>query len=313
LSTAAQHGHPALATSAFSALSNLGVTYSTHHFLPLIEAYAQSNEIRQAFIVLGIMRESSTSPPQLHHLSFLTSKIAKSTESLDRAFFILQDIVQKEGKRADITAFNIIISACISLNDASRAISTYRDASSLKITPNLDTYNLLLHAAQKVGHKDLAMYILSDLKEAQITPDHTTYAHVILTYLAQPDAEYDQAFLYLEEMKSAGFIPASGIYATFVKKCVYHSDERAVTLVQEMKKLGYQTKHLEQYVERAAKSGASSRVLKGSKMAELRRETGREGAEMTEYQLRNRRREGSLKLLSQTRDGRDSLVDVFDL
>jgi pentatricopeptide repeat protein len=207
------------------------------------------------------MRESSISPPQLPHLRFLTEAMAQSTQTLDRAFFILQDIVQKEGKSIDIITFNALLSACLILNDASRAISTYQDAASLKVVPNLETYNLLLSAASKVGHKELAMYVLTELKAAGVTPNESTYAHVILTCLFEPEGSYDQAFLYLEEMKAAGWIPPSGVYAAFVKKCLYHNDERAVTLLEEMKKVGHSTKVLERYMDFSVRLGVRSKVL----------------------------------------------------
>lgn len=280
LSTAARNGHPALATSVFDALSTLEIPFCEYHFLPLIEAYVRCGDIRQAFIVISVMRESCLSPPQTLHLSFLIKEIGKSAQNLDRAFFILQDIVQKEGKSIDIVAFNCLLSACIHLKDASRAISTYRDAASLKVQPNIETFNLLLHAAQLVGHIDLAMYILSDLKTAQITPNADTYARVILTYLAQPGTSYDQAFIYLEEMKASGHIPSPGIYSTFVKKCVYSNDDRAMTILEEMKRVGYNVKHLERYVRNATKNRGGSKLLARELMGEARREEGEASQKM---------------------------------
>jgi hypothetical protein len=276
LSTAARHGHPALATSVFDALATLKIQYKSQHFLPLVEAYVRCGDIRQAFIVLDIMRQSCLTQPQIYMLTPLIKAIGKSTQSLDRAFFILQDIVQKEGKRIDIVAFNCLLAACIHLNDASRAVSTYRDAASLKVQPNLETYNILLHAAQIVGHVDLAMYILSELKAAQLAPNADTYGRIIITFLAQPDATYDQAFLYLEEMKAAGHIPSAGIYATFVKKCVYHNDDRALAVLEEMEKVGHNTNRLKDYVKKAMKAGAHS-ILQDRRLERMgdarRRET----------------------------------------
>jgi hypothetical protein len=281
LSTAARNGHPALATSVFDSLSALGIVFREYHFLPLIEAYARCGDIRQAFIVISVMRESCLVPPQTSHLRFLVKEIGKSTQTLDRAFFILQDIVQKEGKAIDIVAFNCLLKACIHLSDASRAISTYRDAETLKIQPNIETFNILLNAAQIVGHTDLAMYILSDLKAAQITPNADTYGHVIITFLRHPGAIYDQAFLYLEEMKASGYIPSSGIYSSFVKKCVYQNDDRALTLLEEMKNLGYTTKILERWVRNAMRVGAGSTVgIKVARMGDVRREEMEASREM---------------------------------
>lgn len=100
------------------------------------------------------------------------------------------------------------------------------------------------------------MYILGDLKAANITPNEDTYARIIITFLAVQGPEYDHAFLYLEEMKKAGYIPRAGVYATFVKKCVYHNDDRAWAVVEEMKRCGYRTKELEDYIQNAEKNDA---------------------------------------------------------
>jgi hypothetical protein len=269
LSVAARHGKPALATSVFNAMSNLNISYSGQHFLPLVEAYTRCGDIRQAFIVLSIMRESSLSPPQLSQLNFLTEEIAKSTETLDKAYFTLQDLVKKEVKTADITAFNVLLKAAILRNDASRVISTYADAASFKVQPNLETFNLILHGVSLVGHFEMAMFILSDLKAAQITPDRDTYSRVILTCLHRPDNTYEDAFVYLEEMKAAGWVPAAGIYASFVKKCVFHNDGRAMLLLDEMKKVGHRTDSLISAIEARKRLGAHSKLFdrRGSRYA----------------------------------------------
>ena len=124
------------------------------------------------------------------------------------------------------------------------------------------------------------MYILSDLKTAQITPNADTYARVILTFLAQPGTAYDQAFLYLEEMKASGHIPSPGIYSTFVKKCVYSNDDRAMTILEEMKRVGYNTKYLERYIRNATKNGGGSMMLGRERMGEARREEGEASQKM---------------------------------
>lgn len=148
------------------------------------------------------------------------------------------------------------------------------------------------------------MYILSDLKAAQITPDRDTYTRIILTYLGQQGATYDQAFLYLEEMKDAGWIPTSGLYATFVKKCVYHGDDRAVGLLAEMKKVGYPINSLEHYIEKAAKVGAESKLLSRRGMGfERRRGARREEEDLVE------------RITTAEAQGRkqDQRADIFDM
>jgi hypothetical protein len=272
------------------ALSKSGIKCGEEHYLPLVEACTRCGDIRAAFIILHVMRQDST-PPQLSHLNFLIDAIAQSAQSVDRAFFVLQDIVQKEGLTADITAFNVVIAACIQFNDSSRAISTYRDAPSLKVQPNLETFNLLLKAAAIVGHVELAMFILSDLKAAQVTPDDETYGRVILTCLHQPDNKYEEAFLYLEEMKASGWIPSSGIYTSFIKKCVYHSDDRAVMLLEEMERVGYNTKMLKNSISEARRVGAKSKLFDHGEGRYSRRHEARKEEEMETQEHINKIRE----------------------
>jgi len=248
LSVAQRYGDPALATQVFDALANLKVPYREHYFYPLIDAYGRAKEFRNAFIVLGLMRETCPTPPRYHQLDSFIGAVGESGQTLDRAFFILQDMVEKEGKKVDIEAVNVLLEACVRLPDISRAVTTYGDINKLKVQPNLGTFNILLRAAQVVGHVNLCMHILSNLKEAKCTPNQETYETVILTFVNLPTKEYDPAFIYLEEMKAAGFIPTWGLYKAFVVKCVYHRDERAEKLLEEMDKLGHSTDGLRKYL-----------------------------------------------------------------
>lgn len=207
------------------------------------------------------MFESCLSPPQTNHLKFFIDEISESTESLDRAYFVFQDLVIKEGRQGNVEAFNILLSACINLNDTSRALSTYRDAATFRVQPNVETYNIILNASQNVARTDLAMYILSDMKAAQIKPNAITFNRVIHTFLLQQGPAYEDAFVYLEEMKAAGFIPSPGIYAAFIKKCVYNNDDRARLLLEEMKNSGHDESHLAKYIQNAARFRSGSQLF----------------------------------------------------
>jgi len=248
LSVAARYGNPTLATQVFDAIANLKIPFREHHFYPLIEAYTRAKELRNAFIVIGLMRESCPTPPRYYQLNLLIHLIAQSGQTVDRAYFILQDMVTKEGKKIDTEAVNVLLAACIRLRDVSRAVTTYRDVSTLNVKPNIDTFNILLDAARLVGHKELCMQILSDLKAQNLTPNAKTYEMIIATFLSIPTEEYEPAFIYLEEMKAAGFIPKWGTYKRFVTKCVYHRDERAAKILEEMHNFGLATGKLRRQI-----------------------------------------------------------------
>jgi pentatricopeptide repeat protein len=254
----------------YKALAAIDVTYNVQHFIPLIDAYSQSDDLRQAFIVMKIMRDASITPPRTHYFESLINMLSSSSATLDKAFFILQDIVQKEGKELDICAFNVVLDACLRAKDTTRAIACYRDIQSLNLAPDLVTYNLMLLAAQTLANVDLAMHILADLKAANLSPDRETYARVILTYVAREGNGYDDAFLYLNEMRSRKFKPTYHLLFSLVKKCVYHRDPRAQQIAREMDESG-DASAVWLYISNSKRMGNQDIVLNQRQLAYERR------------------------------------------
>jgi TPR repeat protein len=279
LTTAAKHRNPRLATIVYKALAEMDIKYDVQHFLPLIDAYSRADDLRQAFIVMKIMRESSLTPPRISFFRSLINTIASSSTTLDKAFFHLQDLIHKEGKQIDILAMNVVLAACVQANDTTRAIACYRDIPSLHLIPDLTTFNLMLHVAQKLAHVELAMHVLGDLKAANVTPDRETYSRVILTYVGHDGENYDDGFIYLEDMISRGFTPSYNVLLYFLRKCVYHRDSRAQGLALEMKRLGYDDTAAKEYMRRAARYGHQDIILQKRQLAIERRNMAERQAE----------------------------------
>jgi pentatricopeptide repeat protein len=257
LSVAAKHAHPALAVSVFDELAKISVTWDERHFLPLIDAYVRAGDIRQAFIVLNIMRERSATPPTIRSIQTLIQALTKDTKALDTAYFILEDIAKQEGQVVDLVAFNSLLQACVGLQDASRAVATYREFEKFGVTPDLETYNILLRAVKQVAHIDLMMAILQDMKAAGLSPNEETFTNVILTCVLSPPPQHETAFPYLEEMKAHGYVPSAGVYKAFIKKCIFANDDRAYALLDEMRNMGHETTLIERWI------GATTPTLSG--------------------------------------------------
>jgi len=304
LSVAAKHGHPALATSVFDELAKLRVIWQEYHFLPLIEAYVRAGDIRQAFIALNVMRQYCVTPPYLAIMRVLVDAISKNTKSLDRAFFLLQDIKEKEGQKVDIVAFHAVLEACVQLKDTSRALSTYQEAAKFGITPDIETYNLALQAISKIGHVDLVMALLKDMKAAHIAPNQQSFSLVILTFVLQPPPNYEPAFMYLEEMKACGFIPSGGIYAAFIQKCVFANDDRAFGLLEEMKKWGHHTGQIERWVKKTVTQLGDGRITAFEQYQEQRIERMRP--------VREEEREATRNVISMLKEENQADMDEYN-
>ena len=304
LSVASKHGHPALAASVFDELAKLRVTWQEYHFLPLIEAYVHARDIRQAFIAINIMREYCVTPPYLAIMRVLVDSISVDTKSLDQAFFLLQDMKEREGHKVDIVAFHAILEGCVRLQDASRALSTYQEAAKFDITPDIETYNLTLGAISKLGHVELVMALLEDMKAARIAPNAQCFSLVILTFVLQPPPNYESAFNYLEEMKACGFIPPRGVYAAFIQKCVLANDDRAFGLLEDMKKWGYQVGPTEAWVKKTVAQLGDGRMRAFEQYQHRRIERMRP--------VREEEREAARNVISMLKEGNRADMDEYN-
>ncbi|CAK9784581.1 hypothetical protein CC85DRAFT_282990 [Cutaneotrichosporon oleaginosum] len=234
LAVAARWGKPTLATRALAALSDIGVTKKEHHLTPLIEAFCRDGRVPDAIEAVGLIRESGITP------SLMTVRpivdVLRSAEVIDQAFYCLEDRA-KDGKGVDVSVFNALIQASAKAGDLQRARATQLAAPELGVTPDAETFNLVLAACATTRHKDLAQTILGEMENAGFAPTTSTYESMIRLALCQP--EYEDAFYYLEKMKADGIKPARSIYKQIGMKCVAHDDKRHTLVADEMESIGY--------------------------------------------------------------------------
>ncbi|KIK67115.1 hypothetical protein GYMLUDRAFT_54959 [Collybiopsis luxurians FD-317 M1] len=234
LHTASRHGLPDLATDVLRVLKLTGVPLQERHFAPLIEAFVNADQIKEAFMAVDIMLESisplpSTFLPILH-------KVRKNTDTFDSTWALLDEI-HKE-KPLNVYSLNILVQAAVALGDLQRAVGAYKSFPDYNVKANRDTFHTLLEGTIGASHQQLGERILQDMREAKITHDAHTYELVIGLCLTQKT--YEEAFGYLEEMKTAGFKPGMDTYKELVKKCAINADSRYSIALVEMEEMGYE-------------------------------------------------------------------------
>ncbi|CAJ0625828.1 11574_t:CDS:2 [Entrophospora sp. SA101] len=244
LNLASVSGETKLATEVLKYLKTVRklVNLELYHLEPYLEAFVIKGDLKKAFDVLNIIR-SSNHVPTMKTISSVVKYIEKSTELIDKAYYTLEEL-HKEGKKVDILAFTAIIIACKRINnmpnsaDLKRAVETFKSIEKFGIKPDLDTFNALINVTIYSGHKELGEEIFNELKEAYgLKPNIDTYRRMIFLCLNQPN--YEDAFKYLEEMKSKDILPSIEIYERIIRKCVMNSDARAKIALEEMCKFGY--------------------------------------------------------------------------
>lgn len=237
LSTAGTWGKPDLATAALSHLPSLQVRASEHHLAPLLEAFCHAGRVPEAISVLKTIRDSGLEPTSATAAP-IVNVLSKSAEILDEAFYQLEDTVAR-GEMVDVTALNALVEASVRLKDLQRARATQAAAADLKITPTLETYNLVLSACIEARHRPLGDTILTEITNANppLKPDAVTYERMIMLCLTQPT--YEDAFYFLEQMKAAGITPRASTYENLIRKCARVKDPRWKVALEEMESLGY--------------------------------------------------------------------------
>ena len=235
LRVAAKVGNTKLATDIIRQLSTSGYPYKEHYFTPLMEAFTVKNDIKSAFNVLDIMRVSGI-PPSMRATYPIRKQLYNDVESIDKAYYLLEEM-KKENKTVDITAFNVVVAACADAKDVERTVATYREAQNLGVTPNVDTYNAVLEACIKTRMKSMGNVVVDEMKKAGINPNLETYTKMIA--LACTQKNYEDAFSYLEEIKSYDIVPPQSCYSTLARKLSNEKDPRFHMVLEEMETFGY--------------------------------------------------------------------------
>ena len=235
LHTCARHGISSLAPDVIRVLASMNVQWAEHHFAPVIEAFARDADVREAFAILELMRNHGIMP-SIETAQPIFELITSSVETVDEAYGFLVE-ARQAGRVVDISAFNVIIQACVALADLQRALGTYQSASDLGVVPDVETYNLLLTACISARHRQLGDRILKEMLDAGISPDIRTYERLVVLCLTQPT--YEDAFYYLEEMKTRGLVPTQAIYEAIIRKCFSVGDNRYKIAIDEMLERGY--------------------------------------------------------------------------
>lgn len=206
-----------------------------HHFAPLVEALCKDGKLKQALSTMDAMRKQCINPTTETVRPF-TEFLKQDVDHVDGVWHVL-DQWRREGNTMNPLILNSIIQASVFLDDLQRAVGAYKSFSDYDCKPNVETFNSLLSGCVAAKHRQLGDKLLLDLKQAAVKPNAITYEHIILLCLTQPT--YDDAFFYLEEMKTQKFVPSARVYAAIIQVCVAARDSRYSIALAEMRKCGY--------------------------------------------------------------------------
>lgn len=144
------------------------------------------------------------------------------------------DKIELFGVSKDITAMNMLMNALVkegSVENSERVYLEFKE----RISPNLKTYNMLMHGWCKTRQMDKAMKTVDEMKKHGYCPDSVTYANFIEAYCREKDfRKVDET---LAEMKRNGLHPNVVIY-TIIMTALSRAKEtdKALEIYEQMKK-----------------------------------------------------------------------------
>lgn len=104
-------------------------------------------------------------------------EIGRSPESMDKAFFALEDL--KTQQKSNLFIFNIVLGGCANGKDIDRTFATFAEAENLGVVPNLDSYHMLLELCTKTRQGKVAERVWSELGKSGLEPNAETYSRYV--------------------------------------------------------------------------------------------------------------------------------------
>jgi len=170
----------------------------------------------------------------------LVEELAKQASAVDESYFLLESR-KAEARPVPLQAVNVIIEACAMMGDLDRAFATWAELEQLELTPDVGTFNALLHTCVRTREVASGRRLISRMAQDTIAPDSTTFMHQAALHIMNRDE--GAALKMLETCKEADIVPNARMYMSLINMCVRTRNfERAQALVEDMRNDGHKVR-----------------------------------------------------------------------
>ncbi|KAI9341836.1 hypothetical protein BD770DRAFT_351853 [Pilaira anomala] len=247
LNLAGKHGDPQLASDVIRVLGEQGYTYRDCHFSPLIEAFASTGDMASTFKVFTAMRKAGVIPNKKTTLP-VAHKLGTDVNAIRKSRDILIEMAKTDGQEVDISLFNMIIHSFAYNKENDEAISVFVRAKEFGVKPNSETLDAVLDACIHCRDAAFGEMIYKEQISKGVKRTVTNMSKMVTLMCTQND--YEDAFVYLENMKKLNMIPLRGCYFKLVKVLSAANDPRLKLAIEDMEACGYSiSTHMEEYME----------------------------------------------------------------
>ncbi|KAJ1972144.1 hypothetical protein H4R35_004836 [Dimargaris xerosporica] len=238
LRATAAKGRPDLASDVIRIMNLYQYECAAPHLDHLFTSFIRVSDWKSALNVLELLREAGHDVTRTT-LQPLERRLLRIPKGIPVVLDMIREL-QLEGKPPFLSVLNTLMSVATRHSSVRDAVSFLRRFSSeFHVTPNRDTYHIMLEGCLSTKDTELAHDLFTEMKQAggELVPDSKTYTKMIITVASQPN--YEDAFVLLEEMKRQSLVPSSAIYTTIIRTCLKAGDSRAKLALKEMELFGY--------------------------------------------------------------------------
>ncbi|KAH6801340.1 hypothetical protein C2S52_001804 [Perilla frutescens var. hirtella] len=207
-----------------------GVTHSADLYNLMVDNLGKTRKFDMMWELVGEMKDIE---------GYVTSKtMTKVVRRIARArkYDDAIEAVDKMtlfGVEKDITAMNMLMDSLVkqgSVEHAERVFFDFKD----HISPNSQTYNVLVHGWCKIRQMDKAKATIDEMKKQGFHPDAMTYTTIIESYCRERDFRKVEATI--EEMKQNGLHPSVVTYTVMMTALSKAKEtEKALEVYEQMK------------------------------------------------------------------------------
>ncbi|VFQ72380.1 unnamed protein product [Cuscuta campestris] len=157
--------------------------------------------------------------------------------TLDTVYYQLENLSRAEIPYKSVAALNCVILGCANIWDIDRAYQTFTAIdSSFGLTPDIHSYNALIHAFGKLGKSDDATKVYEHFTGLGVKPNATTYSLLVDAHLIKRDLK--TALSLVDEMVQAEHIPTREMLKKIRRRCTremdYEADDKVESIAKQL-------------------------------------------------------------------------------
>jgi len=185
-----------------------------------IHALAAAGQIEDAFKAVAALEAAYRDRPELAaplpELNVLVEVISRSKEEVDRAFFML-DHLREAGGTVTPGMLNCVLAGCAQLRDTARLWETYEYFASAALTPNVNTFNVMMYGLGRCGQLNDAARTMDEMARAGVVPNVQSHELAVQNRLRARDLL--GALAALDDMIAAGLEPPNLLTLSLLQWC----------------------------------------------------------------------------------------------